>query len=145
MLLVHQYLRKFIQQFKGDHVAKLGIVVLSLTVLSIAGFSLTEQEAYAATNAPAQAGANGSVAAMISQVFGPYAGGAISVASCESGMNPSAGNPSGAAGVFQIMPGAFSSTSQAGSSPYNTYANIVAAHDIFVRDGYSWREWGCHP
>ncbi|HAG97904.1 MAG TPA: hypothetical protein DCL75_03335 [Ktedonobacter sp.] len=89
--------------------------------------------------------ANGSVAAMIYQVFGGYGSAAINVARCESGLNPGAYNPSGAAGVFQIMPGTWAGTSEAGQSPYNAFTNIVAAHQIFVRDGYSWREWTCQP
>jgi len=89
--------------------------------------------------------ANGSVASMIYQVFGAYGSAAINVARCESGLNPGAYNPSGAAGVFQIMPGTWAGTSEAGQSPYNAFANIVAAHQIFVRDGYSWREWTCQP
>jgi len=93
---------------------------------------------------PAPAG-NGSVAAMIYQVFGPYGSAAINVASCESGLNPGAYNQSGASGVFQIMPGTWAGTSEAGASPFNAYANIVAAHQIFVRDGYSWGEWTCKP
>lgn len=91
------------------------------------------------------AASNGSVVVMINQVFGAYAPGAIAVATCESGLNPNAYNPSGAAGVFQIMPGTWASTSQAGQSVYNAAANIAAAHEIFVRDGYSWREWTCKP
>ena len=93
---------------------------------------------------PAPVG-NGSVAAMIYQVFGANGSAAINVARCESGLNPGAYNLSGAAGVFQIMPGTWAGTSEAGQSPYNAYANIVAAHQIFVRDGYSWREWTCQP
>lgn len=93
-----------------------------------------------------QPAASSSVAGMINQVFGSYAGGALNVARCESGLNPGATNgSSGAAGVFQILPSTWSGTSQAGSSPYNAYANIVAAHEIFVRDGNSWREWVCQP
>jgi LysM repeat protein len=89
---------------------------------------------------------SGSMSSMIDQVFGANAASAISIATCESGLNPSATNAySGAAGLFQIMPGTWSTTSQAASSPYNAYANIVAAHDIFVRDGYSWAEWTCQP
>ena len=90
--------------------------------------------------------ANGnSVATMIGQVFGPYGQAAINVATCESGLNPAAYNPSGAAGLFQIMPGTWAGTAQVGQSPYNAAANIAAAHQIFVRDGYSWREWTCQP
>ena len=88
---------------------------------------------------------NGSVASMISQVFCPSCSAAINVASCESGLNPGAYNSSGASGVFQIMPGTWAGTSEAGASPFNAYANIVAAHQIFVRDGYSWGEWTCKP
>jgi len=93
----------------------------------------------------------GSVATMINQIFGPYAAGALQVAKCESGLNPAAYNPtsnggSHAAGVFQILyPSTWMNTSEASSSPYNAQANILAAHEIFVRDGYSWREWSCAP
>ena len=89
------------------------------------------------------------VAAMIQQVFGPYAPGALQVARCESGLNPGAYNPtsiggSHAEGVFQILyPSTWMTTSEAGSSPYSAQANILAAHQIFVRDGYNWHEWSC--
>jgi hypothetical protein len=64
-------------------------------------------------------------------------------------LNPGAYNPtsiggSHAAGVFQILfPSTWARTSEAGYSPYNALANIRAAHEIFVRDGYSWHEWSC--
>ena len=89
------------------------------------------------------------VIAMIKQVFGVYAAGALNVARCESGFNPLAYNPisnggNHAEGVFQILyPSTWSGTSQAANSPYSAMANILAAHQIFVRDGYSWREWSC--
>lgn len=84
---------------------------------------------------------------LINEIFGPYAASAKSVAMCESGMNPSATNPSSdASGVFQILyPSTWNTTAQAGQSPYNAQANITAAHEIFVRDGYSWSEWSCKP
>lgn len=89
---------------------------------------------------------SGSYADMIHQVFGPYGDGAVNVAMCESSMNPNAYNGIlGAAGLFQIIPGTFASTSYAGQSVYNPVVNIEAAHEIFVRDGYSWREWACQP
>lgn len=90
-----------------------------------------------------------SVVTMIEQVFGSYAPGALQVAKCESGYNPNAYNPvsiggSHAAGVFQILyPSTWMGTSEAASSPYNASANIQAAHEIFVRDGYNWHEWSC--
>ncbi|HLG61246.1 MAG TPA: transglycosylase SLT domain-containing protein [Ktedonosporobacter sp.] len=92
---------------------------------------------------------NASVTSMIYEVFGPYAPSAMNIARCESGFNPYAYNPqpvlgSHAMGVFQILyPSTWMTTPQAGASPYNARANIQAAHAIFVRDGYSWREWQC--
>ena len=73
----------------------------------------------------------------------------LRIAQCESGLNPNAYNPisiggSHAEGVFQILyPSTWSGTPQAASSPYDAWANIQAAHAIFMRDGYSWREWTC--
>jgi hypothetical protein len=90
-------------------------------------------------------GNNTSVAGMIYQVFGPYAPSALTIARCESGLNPSAYNSaSHASGLFQILyPSTWNSTPYSGYSPFNAWANINAAHAIFVRDGYSWREWQC--
>lgn len=89
---------------------------------------------------------SGSYADMIHQVFGPYGDGAVRVAMCESSMNPNAYNGIlGAAGLFQIIPSTFASTSYAGQSVYDPVVNIKAAYEIFVRDGYSWREWACQP
>jgi LysM repeat protein len=91
------------------------------------------------------------VTSLIAQIFGPYAQQALRVATCESSLNPAAYNPiavdgSHASGLFQILsPSTWSSTSQAALSPYNALANTLAAHEIFVRDGNSWREWVCQP
>src|SRR5438552_2884337 len=91
------------------------------------------------------------VESVIKQIFGSHAQAALRVARCESGLNASAYNPTGvggshSAGVFQILyPSTWRGTSQAARSPYDLVANIVAAHDIFVRDGYSWRAWVCRP
>ncbi len=102
------------------------------------------------TNLP-QGPHSSSVTGMIDQVFGPYASAANHVAMCESSLNPGAYNPitisgSHATGVFQILyPSTWDGTSQARNSPYDAWSNIVAAHEIFARDGYSWREWQCQP
>jgi SLT domain-containing protein len=83
---------------------------------------------------------------MIRSVFGAYAGQALRVASCESGYAPNAYNrSSGASGVFQFLASTWRTTSYAGYSRFNAWANIHAAHQVFVRDGYSWREWSCKP
>jgi hypothetical protein len=87
-----------------------------------------------------------SVSGMISDTFGPYAAQALAVAQCESSLDPWATNPSSdAAGVFQFLASTWAGTSYAGDSRYDAWANIHAAHEIFVRDGYSWREWSCQP
>jgi LysM repeat protein len=114
------------------------------TVSSDPGQVQTSSTTTYAAQQPAPAGSD-SIQAMIDQTFGPYASAAINVATCESGLNPGAYNPSGAAGLFQIMPGTWAGTSEAGQSPYNASANIAAAYQIFARDGYSWREWTCQP
>jgi LysM repeat protein len=89
---------------------------------------------------------SGSYQNMIDQVFGQYGAQAVRVAMCESTMNPNAYNGIlGAAGLFQIIPSTFAGTSYAGQSRYNPEVNIRAAHEIFVRDGYSWSEWACKP
>jgi hypothetical protein len=86
---------------------------------------------------------------IIRQVFGAYADQAIQIARCESGLNPAAQNPTSiggsyASGLFQILyPSTWSTTPQASLSPFNAQANTQAAYYIFVRDGYSWREWSC--
>lgn len=103
-----------------------------------------------ATPAPSSGGSS-SIVSMIDQVFGADAPTAVQIATCESGLNPNAYNPasiggSHAAGLFQILyPSTWYTTpqGQAGLSPYDAMANIQAAHSIFVRDGYSWREWVC--
>jgi hypothetical protein len=88
----------------------------------------------------------GSVQSLIQSVFGAYAGQALRVAACESSYNPSAINrSSGASGVFQFLHSTWVTTSYAGYSPFNAWANVNAAHQVFVRDGYSWREWSCKP
>lgn len=100
-------------------------------------------QAHAATTASTTQ-LSGSYADMIHQVFGPYGDQAVNVAMCESTMNPGAYNGVlGAAGLFQIIPSTWASTSQAGNSVYDAAANIRAAYEIFARDGYSWSEWEC--
>lgn len=85
----------------------------------------------------------------IQAVFGPYAPGALNIARCESSFDPNAYNAtpvagSHAQGVFQILyPSTWNTTSYRDYSPYNSWANIRAAYEIFKRDGYSWREWAC--
>ena len=95
---------------------------------------------------PAAAPSTGSIANQIRAVFGPYGNQAVAVATCESGLNPNAANPNSTArGLFQFLSSTWATTSYAGYSPFNAWANIQAAHQVFVRDGYSWHEWVCQP
>jgi LysM repeat protein len=93
----------------------------------------------------------GSPTSVINEVFGSDAPSAQRIAMCESSLNPSAANStpiggSHAEGLFQILyPSTWNTTSQAGASPFNARANAIAAHEIFARDGHSWREWACQP
>jgi LysM repeat protein len=88
---------------------------------------------------------------IINEVFGSDAPSALHIAMCESTLNPYAVNSipiggSHAKGLFQILhPSTWSTTSQSGMSPFDARANAIAAHEIFVRDGHSWREWACRP
>lgn len=88
---------------------------------------------------------------IIYNVFGSDGPAAVHIAMCESSMNPHAVNPisvggSHAVGLFQILsPSTWHGTSQASKSPFNARANILAAYNIFLRDGHSWREWTCRP
>jgi hypothetical protein len=94
--------------------------------------------------APSSNVSGGSVQSMIRSIFGAYGNQALNVAACESGFNPNALNrSSGASGVFQFLHSTWMTTSYAGYSPFNAWANINAAHQVFARDGNSWREWSC--
>jgi hypothetical protein len=127
------------QAFSASHA-----VAAVSSVPNVANVALVSQVTTRASMSSTSNGASGSVPAMIRQTFGAYASSALAVASCESGYNPSARNSySGAAGVFQFLPSTWSGTSYAGYSMYNAWANIQAAHQVFVRDGYSWSEWSC--
>jgi len=134
--------------FKQSHVTRF---LLNISLSGLLGlFLVTATAGMAVPQAQADQSLQ-SVQAIINQVFGPYGPAAIRVATCESGLNPNAYNPvsvagSHAEGLFQILvPSTWRTTSQANRSPYDAWANTLAAHEIFVRDGYSWREWGCKP
>jgi len=100
---------------------------------------------YAASSVPSEQSA---VMSTINQVFGKHAWGALQVARCESGLNPRAYNPSGATGLFQIMPSTWNGTP---FQPYtwakatNPWFNIQAAYAIFRQDGSRWQQWTCKP
>ncbi|HEX6489666.1 MAG TPA: transglycosylase family protein [Candidatus Dormibacteraeota bacterium] len=95
--------------------------------------------------APAPSRYSGTIQQIIQQAFAPLGAGAVTwaerVARCESGDNPSARNPSGASGLFQIMPGTWAGTPYASQSPFDAVANARAAAWIYARRGGS--AWSC--
>ncbi len=123
------------------------VIVLGTAFLGLANVVRTIQPAHAATAVSSSSDAQ----SIIQNVFGPDAPAAMNIAMCESSYNPNAVNPmaignSYAEGLFQILyPSTWSTTSQAGNSPFDATANALAAREIFIRDGHSWREWACQP
>ena len=84
----------------------------------------------------------------ISTVFGDRAGEATSVASCESGLNPTARSAGGGNhGLFQINNVHRASfervTGQPWSAVYDPYWNAVFAKWLYDQSG--WRPWTCKP
>jgi hypothetical protein len=86
---------------------------------------------------------------IIRSVFGAAGSAAVSVARCESGLNPRAVSPSGTyRGLFQI--GSFhaanfqSVTGQSYSAAvYDPYFNALYAKRLF--DARGWQPWSCKP
>jgi hypothetical protein len=86
------------------------------------------------------AAAAASPVAVIERIFGSAAPAAISVATCESGLDPNAHNPSGAAGLFQLMPIWWEAQ---GYDPYDPVTNTTIAYHIYTSSG--WSAWVCQP
>ena len=86
--------------------------------------------------------------AYIDRVFGPAAGEATSVATCESGLDPNAVSPGGGNhGLFQINNvhrGTFEQvTGQPWTAVYDPYFNAVFAKWLYDQQG--WQPWTCQP
>lgn len=91
--------------------------------------------------------------ALIRRVFterglGYQAEAAVRVASCESGFNPRAYNPSsGASGLFQhlssLFPARAAGAGAPGASAFDPYVNTVAAANMVAASG--WSAWVCRP
>jgi len=123
------------------------VAVLAAALFGIASKVQAIQNAHAETASSSVS----NVQNLIQNVFGRDAAGAMHIARCESGNNPHAINStavgkSHAEGLFQILyPSTWRTTSQVAHSPFDARANTLAAHEIFIRDGHSWREWVCRP
>ena len=97
-------------------------------------------EAPSAPVGPAPAAASGSIESIICDVFGDYCSQALSVAMCESTMNPAAVNGQ-YLGLFQM-----------GESERATYGHgpdaatqARSAYAYFAASGYDWSPWACKP
>jgi soluble lytic murein transglycosylase-like protein len=94
------------------------------------------------------AAAPGSIQQIIVQSFQPLGQAAVDwglrIAKCESGYNPNAINPSGAAGLFQFMPSTFRNTppGRAGGSIWDPSANAQAAAWMYSQGRQG--EWECN-
>jgi hypothetical protein len=78
------------------------------------------------------------VAALIRSVFGSASGTALCIAWRESRFNPGAYNPSGAAGLFQLMPIWYRDHWR--FDPFSAYLNTLYAHRLYLEAG--WGPWG---
>lgn len=62
---------------------------------------------------------------------------------CETPLNPLAFRASGLSGVFQFLPSTWAMTPYHAYNPFTAWADVNAAHRLFVRDGHNWHEWQC--
>lgn len=92
----------------------------------------------AAEPAPAQL----SVRAAICQVFGSRCAAALTVARCESRLNPFALGQAGERGLFQIHPVHFGWVDE--RRLWQPRYNSLIAYRL-SRGGTSWRAWTCRP
>jgi murein L,D-transpeptidase YcbB/YkuD len=87
------------------------------------------------------------IIAIIKNAFGTGTLGnqAISVATCESSLNPNAYNPAPpyAMGLFQIAKGTWAEAGIGKGNPYNPTDNAQAARRLYNRQG--WEPWACQP
>ena len=65
---------------------------------------------------------------------------AVRVAYCESRLWPWARNPSGASGLFQLMPGWWAGK----FNPFNAWSNTRFAYQLSDA-GTNWSHWSCKP
>ncbi len=82
--------------------------------------------------------------AIIHEVFDPLSQGAkaVSVARCESGLNPLAGWPNATyKGLFQLGPHV-AAINAYGGNWFDARQNTLAARDLYVSRG-SWSAWSC--
>jgi hypothetical protein len=82
---------------------------------------------------------------IIHEVFDPYGQGdkAVSVARCESGLNPMAGWPDATyKGLFQLGPHIWGTVAAYGGDWFDARTNTYAARDLYLSRG-NWSAWTC--
>lgn len=82
---------------------------------------------------------------LVEGYFGSYTDEALRVIACESGGNPNAYNPSGASGLFQVMP---SWQRKFGGDLFDPANNVRIAKILFddgASRGWRWSHWVCQP
>lgn len=82
---------------------------------------------------------------LVEGYFGEYTDEALRVIACESGGNPSAYNPSGASGLFQVMP---NWQRKFGGDLFDPANNVRIAKILFddgASRGWRWSHWVCQP
>ena len=120
-----------------------GFLVAAVLVSALVFSFSTRGSAHAATSAYTRA----QIIKIIHNAFGSGTLGnqAISVATCESSLNPNAYNPAPpyAMGLFQIAKGTWAEAGIGKGNPYNPTDNAQAARRLYNRQG--WAPWVCQP
>jgi murein L,D-transpeptidase YcbB/YkuD len=120
-----------------------GFLVAAVLVPALVFSFSTGASAHAAT--PTYT--NAQIITIIKNAFGSGTLGnqAISVATCESSLNPNAYNPAPpyAMGLFQIAKGTWAEAGIGKGNPYNPTDNAQAARRLYNRQG--WAPWACQP
>lgn len=98
------------------------------------------------TAPPSPPPAAGSVEEIIHAHFGPAGDQAVAIARCESGLNPSARNPAGYYGLFQLNVSHAASFEAVTGQPFDqawSDADANTRYAKYMYDRSGWSAWGC--
>jgi hypothetical protein len=120
---------------------KIEVLRVRYDEMAVAEAAEETQAALAEAETTLDVAASGDMAELICSIFGETCEAAVSVASCESGLDPNAVNAtSGAAGLFQLM----SSHWEGSFNPFDPVANAEYAYGL-SDGGTNWGSWVCQP